>query len=90
MSDLKKYVKKQLNDSNFTKEYEKSQKTFELTKKIIAARISCNMTQEELSKATGIKQSNISRIENGATSPTYSTLQALAKGMGKELIIDFK
>lgn len=90
MSDLKKYINKQLKNDAFKKEYEKSQKSYELAKKIISARISCNMTQEDLSKITGIKQSNISRIENGSTSPRYSTLQTLAKGMGKELKIEFK
>jgi len=90
MSDLDKYLKKQLKDEKFKKEFEKTEKSYELTKKIIAARISCDMTQEQLSKKTGISQSNISRIESGTYSPTYSTLQTLAKGMGKELKIEFK
>lgn len=90
MSDFKKYLKKKLKNEKFAKEYEKSEDAYELSRKIIAARIASKMTQEDLAKATGIKQSNISRIESGAYSPTYSTLNALAKGMGKELKINFK
>ena len=90
MGDLKKYVNKQLKNEKFKEEYKKSEQAYELTRKVIAARLSCNLTQAELSKRTGITQSNISRIENGSFSPTYSTLQTLAKGMGKELKIEFK
>lgn len=49
-----------------------------------------NMTQKELAERSGIRQSNISRIENGSCSPTISTLQLLAKGLGKELSVSFR
>ena len=39
---------------------------------------------------SGIRQSNISRIENGTCSPTIATLQSLAKGLGKELSVNFR
>ncbi len=48
------------------------------------------MTQKELAEKSGIRQSNISRIENGTCSPTIATLQALAKGLGMELMVSFK
>ena len=44
---------------------------------------------EQLARRSGIRQSNISRIENGTCSPTISTLQQLASGMGKKLHIEF-
>lgn len=47
------------------------------------------MTQKELAENTGIRQSNISRIENGTSSPTVDTLARLAAGMGKTLKIEF-
>ena len=55
----------------------------------IGARIEQNLTQEQLARRSGIRQSNISRIENGTCSPTISTLQQLASGMGKKLHIEF-
>ena len=53
------------------------------------ARLACNMTQKELAEKTGIRQSNISRIENGSASPTIDTLARIAAGLGKQLKIDF-
>ena len=48
------------------------------------------MTQKELAERTGIRQSNISRIESGACSPTVETLSRIAAGLGKQLKIEFQ
>ena len=90
MSDLKKYVEKQLNDPEFRAEYEASETEYQLTRALIAARKDSNLTQKELAARSGVRQSNISRIENGSCSPTVDTLQALAKGMGMRLKIEFQ
>ena len=44
----------------------------------------------ELAEKTGIRQSNISRIESGASSPTVDTLARIAAGLGKKLKIEFQ
>ncbi len=62
----------------------------EVVRAIVGARIGCNMTQKDLAERTGIRQSNISRIENGSSSPTVDTLARLAAGMGKTLCIEFR
>ena len=90
MSDFKTYRKKQLGNSEFREEYEAMRPEFEITRALIAARTSENLTQKELSEKSGIRQSNISRIESGVTSPTVATLEALAAGMGKRLVISFE
>lgn len=90
MSDLQKYREKQMNDPEFRGEYEGMRSEFELTRALIAARTSQHLTQKELSQRSGVRQSNISRIESGTTSPTVATLQALAAGMGKRLVISFE
>ena len=51
------------------------------------ARIDADMTQAELAEKSGVRQSNISRIESGAVLPRLDTLEALAKAMGKNLQI---
>ena len=89
MSDLSRYLDKQLENPAFRKEYESSREEFEVTRALIAARLDAHLTQKELARKSGIRQSNISRIENGNSSPTVSTLQALANGMGKKLKISF-
>lgn len=90
MSDLKNYFDKQMQDPGFRAEYEKTRPEFEVTRALIEARVSEGMTQKELAEKSGIRQSNISRIENGSVSPTIATLQSLAAGLGKKLELTFK
>jgi len=54
------------------------------------ARTDLGMSQLELSKKSGVRQSNISRIERGTCSPTIKTLSELAYAMGKKLEIKIK
>lgn len=89
MSDFRNYLKEQLKDSNFAEEYEAQKPEYEAIRAVIAARLEQHMTQKELAQKTGIRQSNISRIESGSTSPTVETLARIAAGLGKELKIDF-
>lgn len=56
---------------------------------MLSARRESGLTQKELSERSGVKQSNISRIESGLSSPTVATLQKIAEGMGKHLHIEF-
>ena len=88
MSDFKKYLAQQMEDPAFAAEYEAQRPEYEAIRAVIAARLACNMTQKELAEKTGIRQSNISRIENGSASPTIDTLARIAAGLGKQLKID--
>jgi len=90
MSDYKKHLDEQLKDPEFAAEWERQRPEREYIKAIISARMELNLTQKELANKTGIRQSNISRIENGNSSPTIATLQQLANGMGKTLHIEFR
>ena len=78
-----------LEQPDFQGEYEKLQPEFEIMKVLIEARTKQNMTQKELAERSGIRQSNISRIEKGASSPNISTLQKLAEGLGMNLQVRF-
>lgn len=49
------------------------------------ARRAAGMTQRELAEACGVQQAVISRIEHGQGNPTLETLEALARGCGREL-----
>ena len=89
MSDFKNYLAQQMEDPTFAAEYEAQRPEYEAIRAVIAARLACNMTQKELAEKTGIRQSNISRIENGSASPTIDTLARIADGLGKQLKIDF-
>ena len=89
MRDFKNYLAQQMEDPAFAAEYEAQRPEYEAIRAVIAARLACNMTQKELAEKTGIRQSNISRIENGSASPTIDTLARIAAGLGKQLKIDF-
>lgn len=90
MSDFRKYLDKQMENPEFAAEYEAMQPEYEAIRAMIAARLESRMTQKELAERTGIRQSNISRIENGSSSPTIETLARIAAGMGKQLKIEFR
>lgn len=63
---------------------------FQAILQLYEARIDSHITQKELSKMSGVRQSNISRIERGTCSPTIRTLSQLAYAMGKKLEIKIK
>jgi len=90
MNDLKKHLERQLENPEFAAEWERQRPEREYLKAIAFARMEQNLTQRELSERTGIRQSNISRIENGSCSPTVATLQQIARGIGKTLHIEFR
>lgn len=89
MSDFQRYLNQQLKDPDFAAEFEAQKPEYEAIRAVIAARLEQHMTQKELAEKTGIRQSNISRIESGFTSPTVETLARIAAGLGKQLKIDF-
>lgn len=89
MKELEQYKKEQLKDPEFARAYEEIRPEMNMIKAIIEARISKNMTQEELSKKTGIAQSEISKLENGTRNPSIRLLQRLAEGMDMVLNISF-
>lgn len=84
------FLKEELLDSEFKKEYEELEPEYQIINAIIKARVETRITQKELSKKTGISQSNLSRIECGIESPSVKTLQKLAQGFGKKLVIRFE
>lgn len=89
MSDFRNYLNEQMKDPEFAAEYQAMQPEKEYIRAILAARTELGLTQVELAQRCGIRQSNISRIENGTVSPSIATLQKIAAGMGKQLRIEF-
>ena len=53
-----------------------------VSSKIKELRETASMTQDQLSDASGIPQSHISRLERGEHSPTAKTIRKLAEAMG--------
>lgn len=63
---------------------------FQAILQLYEARTDMGITQKQLSEMSGVRQSNISRIERGTCSPTIRTLSELAYAMGKKLEIKIK
>lgn len=89
MNDFQAHKQRLLQNPDFRREYEALQPEYSVIRALIGARIEQNMTQEQLAEKSGVRQSNISRIENGICSPTLETLERLAAGLGKTLRIEF-
>ena len=89
MNRYEKLLAEDLKNPEIRKEMERLEPEFAIVRAIIDARNKAGLTQEELSKRSGINQANISKLENGNANPSISTLQKLAKGLGKKLVISF-
>jgi len=63
---------------------------FEMVRQIIRARIDQNLSQAELARRVGTRQSNISRLESGDYNPSLQFLKKIAGGLDKQLYISLK
>lgn len=88
--NYKEALEQELKNPNFRKEYEALESEYNLIQSLIDARNKKHVTQKELSEATGIAQSDISKIENGSGNPTIKLLQRLANGLNMNLKISFE
>ena len=82
--------KELLADPDTYREYKALEPEYEVIRQIIKARIEQDLTQAELARLIGTKQSNISRLEGGDYNPSLQFLKRVAKGLGKELHITFE
>ncbi len=57
---------------------------------VAAARAKKGFSQKELSAATGIDQSDISKIERGTANPSISTLTRIAEALDARLIVSIE
>lgn len=87
---FREHLKEMMENEAFRKEYETLQPQYEVVKQIISAREELHITQKDLAERTGIRQSNISRLERGNYNPSVEFLRKIAKGLGKELHIEFR
>ena len=83
------YLKEQLKDPEFKKEWDKGEVAYQIAREIIKARIASNSSQRELAKSAKTTQAVISRVENMTVSPTIALLQKVATAVGKRLEIKF-
>ena len=83
------YLAKEMENPEFKAEWDALEPEFQIIRGIVEGREMNDLTQEQLSAATGINQANISRLENGTANPSLRTLKRLAAGIGMALKIEF-
>jgi len=86
---LNEYLEEQLKDPEFKKEWEKSEAAYQITRELIRARITGEVSQRQLAQKAGTTQAVISRIENMTVSPSIALVQRIANSLGKKLEIKF-
>ena len=70
-------------------QYERMKPRYEALSALIRARQGAGLTQAQLAKRMGRRQSLISEIESGRRSPRFETLADAARAMGYELRVEF-
>ena len=89
MSEWKEFLNEQLTDPEIRAEWGALEPEFAIVQAIIDARKSIGLTQKQLSKRTGIAQSDISKLEKGNGNPSLKTLKRLASAMDMILKLEF-
>jgi HTH-type transcriptional regulator/antitoxin HipB len=88
MSDVEKYIKqRKKRDPKFAQGFEEGYEEFKIGVLLKQAREQAGLTQEQLAKMLRTKKTAISRIENHAQDIKLSTIQKVAKALGKNLEI---
>lgn len=86
---LDDYLKEQLKNPRFKKEWDKLDPQYQITRALIKARIEGKISQRELAKRAKTTQAVLSRIENMTVSPSVGLLHRIASALGKNLEIKF-
>ena len=89
MDDFDRYLKEQMKDTDFKKDWDENESRYQLMMMALHARNEEHLTQSKLAERTGLRQSNISCIEKGQTMPSMAALAKIAHGLGKRLEIRF-
>jgi len=91
MSDLDRYIKsRKKTDSDFARGFDEGYRDFKIGVILRQAREEAGLTQEELADRVGTQKTAISRIENHAEDIKLSTIQKVAKALGKSLEISLR
>lgn len=87
--DVAEWINESLKNPKIKVEYDRLQPEFALMQAILDARVKRGVTQAELAKKIGTKQSVISRLESGRANPSVAFLKKLATALNSNLEIKF-
>ncbi len=87
MSNWNDLEKELLANPSTKKEFDRLTPRYTVISELIAARIKQGMTQQDIAKKIGTKQSAIARLESGNSNPSLKFLQKIADVLGYTLTI---
>ncbi len=87
--DFDEILAEELKNPKFKKAFDEYGRQLDISLRLVKLRKEKNITQAELARRTGIKQSNIARIESCNYNFTLSMLERITQALGVELKITF-
>lgn len=87
MISFREVKKELLKNPAIRKEYERLEPQFEIAVQLLDYRIKHNLSQAQLAKKLGTKQSAVARLESGNDNPTVKQLQKIADALNAKLVI---
>lgn len=88
---VKEHIAEKMKNPKFAEAWHSLDTEFELLESVIKAREKAGITQKELARRIGTKQSAISRLEGGGYGKaTVETLGKIADALNFELVIKLK
>jgi len=87
--DFQAYLKKQLKNPEFKRHYDEYGKQLEIAYQILKLRKKKKISQAQLAKKIGTKQSNIARMEAGQQNFSVDILEKIAQAFDCNLRIMF-
>jgi predicted transcriptional regulator len=85
--NYKQFKKELLKDEEIKKAYDELGPEFNFVRALIKKRIEKGLSQQELAKKIGTKQSAISRLESGKYNPTFRVLNKVARALDSKVKI---
>jgi len=87
MKSYSNFKKSLLKDKEIRKEYDALAPEFAIAEAVIRKRLEQGLTQSQLAKKIGTKQSAISRLESGSYNPSITFLEKVAKALNLNLVV---
>ena len=87
MKPYKDFKNNLLKNSDTRRAYDSLGLEYDFIRMIIRRRTEKGLTQAELARKVGTKQSAVSRLESGRSNPTISFLRDVARALDKKLTI---
>ena len=87
MESFEQFKKEALKNPEVRKEYERLAPRYKLISDLIALRIKKGLTQAEVAKKMGTKQSAIARAESGDENLTIDSVQKMSEALGAKVKI---